>query len=352
MNHSIEQSIEWKIPLASIIIGFIVCCNSNNLNHLNEAIIEYKQKGSVSIEIIESAFTKLAAFELVNKKELIINEKVIYAINQDRLTIYAPIQRIIHLPAQFPSDNLMVSISEKYAAVSDGKLLHIFSEKGELGHSLIIGDEKYLIRDILIEKSIVYIYKDHTMYACDIDTDSVSPLNKALLMPPYGKLNHCSMKISGKYICLITGIAGVYSIAIIDIPKKRAVIKNLSATSNRVFTLSDSIIYIEGGAANWSIVAHGFEKKGKSKYNFFSDIVDIHLAKEGYILENSKGKYFGAYGERPTAFPFNMKIIGVYGSVFLIESNNQYFIAPTEKVFKYMKILKLQMPELFFYGNL
>ena len=118
-------------------------------------------------------------------------------------------------------------------------------------------------------------------------------------------------------------------------------------SSSKYHINGDTIRYITGNSGNWEMIQYSIDSKTKKSLGKFTDIVDIELTGQGYILQTSTGLWVSEYGKERKRIPFSYDLAGKYKGRVLLSHNDTCYFIDMKKMLMSLAKLSEKSPDLF-----
>jgi hypothetical protein len=300
-------------------------CSVDPETRLERALERYGDNDSGSLRELEQACIRYASLESLDGNDLQSNGTLLYRIKGSRAEIYYPASLTLNLIGG--EDIIQVAADNNHAAITDGLRIALFTGSGSHIQDETLGDKKSPIRSLAIDDGSVLYYRNSKVYRYDIAVKTSSELAKESFPSPYTSYYNTLFAENGALLGVCAGIAGSYSLSIVNVKTGAIVVKNLGMSSSRFFMGEKALYYITGSSGKWDLYRFDLSTKGKKPITGFSDLVDIVPAAGGYVCETSAGLFTALYGSERKRIPFAYKLAGLYkGRVLMHYRGTYYFI--------------------------
>ncbi len=273
-----------------------------------------------------------------------INEALFRQDNR-KIYIYYPLTATLDL-----NDDLIIkfsSLDEKYAVLSDGSKLWIYTSKGDFIKDAIIEVAGKKADAIYMNKNVVYCLIDSQLHSYDLDNKIYKPFDIEKYLPSNSKFYRVMIQQSGEFMGIISGLAGSYNLDIINLTTGKPVVKKFQVDSSKLLLLDGDVYYIKGSSGDWNLeklIPAGMKTSMVLK---FSDIIDIEIMKGGVFLLDSRGLSLKGFDGESVRIPFNIEVKGKYRDRFFVTFENRIYAVDYSMMMDKLKYLKNKIPDVF-----
>jgi hypothetical protein len=167
----------------------LISCTKTPLEQYNNYINDFKKGILKKPELLKKTFLEINSSSIISSNEITHNQNAIIERKADKLTMV--------FPNKFSIDNKEIKnltfydSSNTYAALSNGKTVHIYNKEGHLKDLTLAVNKKPLKALILYKDNLIY-YKNFRVYAKNIISEKETLLIKRKFIPYYSRLRSSS----------------------------------------------------------------------------------------------------------------------------------------------------------------
>lgn len=326
-------------------IAILTGCSLDPDRRLDKAIAAYNEKQPNALQVLEEEFINTVSIGSVEGTNLQSNGALLYKIQDNGAEVVYPSTYKYTL-----TDSEAITCIDRtadYAVISDGIKFCIYNGDGDHRSDETIGEKKNRVKAVSIDGDTIIYYKNFKLYRYSILHNTSELLHKESFPPPYANYYKVSLSKRDDLLCIVSGIAGSYFYNLIQISNGAVIIKNLALSSSKYHLGENTIRYITGNSGNWEIMQYAIGSKEKKSLAKLTDIVDIELVGQGYIVESSKGLWAARYGMEKKPIPFAYQLGGGYKGRILLKYRNAYYFIDMNKMLAGLKKIGEQSPGLF-----
>ncbi|HOT43255.1 MAG TPA: hypothetical protein PLM53_01045 [Spirochaetota bacterium] len=312
---------------------------------LNNAIEQYHKKEPKAFQALESEFISYIAIDSLESADFHSTGTLLYRTKDNSAEVIYPSKQKYRLTDENPV--IAIDRTDDYAVVSDGIKISIFEGNGDHLNDETVGDKKNRVRAVLIDDDSILYYKNSKLYRYSIMHHSSEQFLKDSFPPPYTNYYNVHLAKREDILTVITGIAGSHSLNLINMSTGSVVIKNLAMSSSKHHVGVNAIRYISGNSGNWELMQYAIDTKAKKSLGKLTDIIDIELTSQGYVLESSTGLWAAEYGKDARRIPFSYKLGGSYKGRVLLQYRDVSYFIDMKRLFSGIATLMEQTPDLF-----
>ncbi len=239
---------------------------------------------------------------------------------------------------------------KKQTALSDGKEIKIFNKEGILKKIFTPSvDDKNVIKAVLIKGNDLIYFIGKRIYTCNITTDKAGYLIDERFNRP-GKDPYYNLYLGYEKdtLSLVIGIGGEYYLSLIDMRKKKVLLKNKKISSSKIIVNGEDVFFISGKSGKWALKKYSITKKSIQTLAKLKDIIDIEFLRTGLLLENNDGLGFLLYSSKNREdLHFNYKLAGSCNGYPLLQSKDEIHVADMDKLYNKLKFIKNEAPAIF-----
>jgi hypothetical protein len=319
-------------------------CSLDPDKKLNRAIDDYLAQGPGALRALAHEFIRYASVDSLEATRMHSNGNILYTLNENKIEILYPLKLKLAILDGGPVRHAYAS--KDYCVITDETHLCIFDGEGEHKHDETIGDNKHLIRSVLITGDNIIYCKDEKLYLYNILLNTSEQLISDTFPAPFTQYYKVSMVKTGSFLGVLAGMAGSYNLSVINLSSKTLTAKNIPLSSSKFSLDAAQIFYITGNAGNWGLIQYRIDQKKKKSLEKFNDLLDIELLPAGYVYESKGGLWAAEYGREKTRLPFPYQLSGKYRGRLVIKYNDTYYLINSEKLFAGLMKLKVRAPAL------
>lgn len=320
-------------------------CTLDPDRKLNDAIQQYNEKKPNAFQVLEKEFVYTISVDSVGGSNFQTNGSLLYKIKDNNAEIFYPVKETLTLT----DGDAIKSIDHRgeYAVISDGLQFCIFDSDGNHRNDETIGDKKNQVKAVCIDGDDIIFYKNQKIFRYSIVHKSSDQLLKETFPPPYANYYQVRLDKHDDLLTVLAGIAGSYYFSIINLSNGSVLIKNTAMSSSKYHMSSDTIRYITGNSGNWEMMQYSIDTKTKKSLGKLTDIVDIELTGQGYVLLTSTGLWVSEYGKERKRIPFSYDLAGKYKGRVLLSYKDTYYFIDMKKMLGSLAKLSEKTPDLF-----
>jgi hypothetical protein len=319
-------------------------CSVDPETRLERALDRHDTKDAGALRELEQAFIRYASIETLDGSDLQSNGTLLYRFKGNRAEIYYPDSLTLDLRGG--EDITQVAAEDNHAAITDGLQIALFSGSGSHLQDETIGDKKSPVRSLAIDDGSVLYYRNSKVYRYDIAAKTSSELTKESFPSPYTSYYNTLFAANGPLLGVCAGIAGSYSLSIVNIKTGAVVLKNLGMSSSRFFIGEKALYYITGTSGKWELYRFDLSTKDKKLMTGFTDLVDFVPGAGGYVCETSTGLFTALYGNERKRIPFAYELAGLYKGRVLLHYKGSYYFIDMARLHEGLKKIAERAPDL------
>jgi hypothetical protein len=327
---------------AALIFG---SCSLDPDRKLNNAIEGYLEKEPKALQTLESEFINNIAIDTLESTDFKSTGTLLYRTRDNSAEVIYPSKQKYRLTDDDPV--IAIDRTDDYAVISDGLKLCIFEGNGDHLNDESVGEKKNRVKAVLIEGDSILYYKNSKLYRYSIIHHSSEQFLKESFPPPYTNYYMVHLAMRDDLLTVVTGIAGSHNFNLVNSTTGSVIIKNLAMSSSKHNVGINTIRYIAGNSGNWELMQYSIDSKSKKSLGKLSDIIDIELASQGYVLESSTGLWAAEYGKDARRIPFSYKLGGKYKGWVLLQYRDVTYFIDMKKLFSGITKLMEKTPDLF-----
>lgn len=324
---------------------FLNDCSLDPDRKLNKAIERYNEKEPKALLALESEFIKSIAVDSLEITDFQSTGTLLYRTRDNSAEVIHPSKQKYRLTDDGPV--IAIDRTDDYAVISDGLKLCIYKGNGDHLNDETAGDKKNRIRAVLIEEDGILYYKNSKLYRYSIIHHSSEQALKESFPPPYTNYYMVHLAKRDDLLTVVTGIAGAHNFSLINMSTGSVMIKNLAMSSSKHHLGTTIVRYIAGNSGNWEVMQYSIDSKAKKSLGKLTDIIDIELASQGYVLESSTGLWAAEYGKNARRIPFPYKLGGTYKGRVLLQYRDITYFIDMKRLFSGIDRLMEKTPDLF-----
>jgi len=330
------------LAFAVLLLNF--SCSAKPEEKLNSSIDDYSNKKTGSIKNIEQAFFNLTSVNSFTADGISFNENMIIQ-NGSAFRILHPVEISLKLPLN--QEIRLFDMNKDLIALSSGKGIWLFSNKGDYISDIPTGDSKSEIKAILFHGNRLIYFMNNTLYYYNTKSYSRGVLSERKFTPPYGKDYIVNLYRSGNSLGILAGSPGSYYFSNFNLETGTAEVTNISVSSSRVCFNENNLVYVFGSTGEWKIQKFDFKNKSKKTILKTGDITDILITKQGIILSSSRGLYLVNFDRTKFTIPFKFEIFGNTEKNLILKYRDKLIAANSRIFFEKIKMLRHRIPQHF-----
>jgi len=309
-----------------LIVFLLFSCGKNPVERYEEALVKYMD-GSLDRVLLENAFFKAFGTEKPGNETLFFNKRVIINSADDSIEFVFPEEIKLKIEDSIKGSIEYADTGENIFVLGNRKSFYIFNKTGEHLAAYKV-EEKEKIDAVAASSSgnSVFFLKDHSVYSYSPETGKAEKLVEGTFPPPYRSYYKADIIVQGKYLALISGIAGSYYISVINTESASVKMKNIAASSFEFAFTEDEVICIKGTSGKWSLNRYEYKLKNREKLTPIGRIAAIYLTQHGYIVEKDEELTIYDYDNNSIDVPFDCSVSGRSGNSIIVRFNDSNYI--------------------------
>lgn len=323
---SADKSVLIKIYLFFMIIFLFLSCGKTPVEKYEEALEKYME-GSIERSLLEDSFFKAFGTEKSGNETLFFNKRVIINSADDAIEFVFPEELKLTIEDSIKGGIEYADTGQNIFVLGNKKSFYIFDKTGEHLASYNVNAKEKI--DAVAASSTgnnVFFLMDHAVYSYSPEKGNAEKLVEGTFPPPYKLYYKADMIVQGKYLALITGIAGSYYISVINTESADVKMKNIAASSFEFAFTEDEVICIKGTSGKWSLNRYEYKLKNREKLTPIGKLASIYLTQHGYIVEKDEELIIYDYDNNSINVPFNCSVSGRSGNSIIIRFNDNNYI--------------------------
>ena len=147
---------------------------------------------------------------------------------------------------------------------------------------------------------------------CNILTDKASYLiDERFYRPNKDPYYNLYLGYEEEILSLVIGTGGEYFLSLIDMRKKKVLLKNKKISSSKIMVNNRDVFFISGKSGKWALKKYSITKQNIQTLAKLKDIIDIEFSRSGLLFENSNGLWFLLYSSKNKEdIHFDFKLAG------------------------------------------
>jgi len=327
----------------SLILLVLISCTKTPIEQYNSLVKDFKEGSLKQTYRLKESFLKINSSLVISSKKITHNHNAVIKRSDKKLTMIFPDSYVIKdheiKNLKFYDGNNLFSV------YSNGYTVHIYNKKGHL-KNLNLGSKKNPIKALILYKDNIIYYKNFRIYIMNIASEDESLLIKRKFMPYYSKYFNVNLKSYNNHAVLTYGVAGKYSLYIINIQRKKFISSKLPSASTRTSISQKGVYYVDGRSGRWRILYYNIQKKKKRVIKRFKKIYDIELSSDIYVLDNDKNVSFYDYENKKHIFFKGFSYHGFCKNSIMIKYRSKIYIVPAKKYLSAYKKLINEIPAI------
>lgn len=324
---------------------FFCRCSLDPDRKLNDAIARYNDKQPKALQTLENEFISTISVDSVAGSNLQSNGTLLYRIQDKDVEIAYPSTYSFTLTDGETIRH--VDLRGDYAVISDGLQFCIYDSDGDHRNDETIGDKKNQVKALVINGDDIIYYKQFKIYRYSIIHNSSDQILKEIFQPPYTNYYMVHLYKRDDLLAVLAGIAGSYNFSIINLSNGAIILKKIGMSSSKHHLGDNTIRYITGNSGNWELIQYSLDSKTKKSLTRLTDIIDIELTGQGYVIHSATGLWASEYGKERIRIPFSYELAGKYKGRILFAYKDKYYFTDMKKLITGLKKLSEKTPDLF-----
>ncbi len=210
--------------------------------------------------------------------------------------------------------------------LGSGKKIKIFDIKGN--PNVAYTSKGSGIKGICLNKKELIFLEDNKLFSLDIERGTGSPIGSEKFLPPYKKYYEYNIIVNEGRAGVITGIAGVYYLSVIDIETQKTLIKNIAVSSQSFYIKNNSVYCIKGGSGNWQLYRYDINTKNKTKIRDLKAVSSFQFNQDFMVMGTPRGITIYDYENREIKPETKLTVAGVLSKALIIRHGESLYVLP------------------------
>lgn len=326
----------------ALFFGILSCGKGDPLKSL---VDKYNSGDSTAIKQIEKNFLPSIAEDTFYLSDSINSHAgLIYQVFQKKVSFRYPFTASVDVNSfGLESDSISFSGNSIFICRKDSLIwINAKKEIKKIESDIKRGEIK--AASLLNDK--VIIYQGKKVYRAD--DQIISEITTEEFLPPYDKSYIGRIYIAGDYILLASGIAGEYSLSVIDSHSGKVLVKNIGAASAGLYFDAKHIVYITGATGHWKLAEFEISSKKKIIIKEFQKLHDIQFFRNSVIYDDGRRLFFlDLKSGKSTPLPFRYHLFGSNGEIVFMESDGTVYAVNASRLYEKTEWLRNESPGIF-----